>query len=89
MGTEILNPPPPLVQKLMELQAELLKHFPNNPNIVVAFNGQGGCLIGMEQQAMQALVKQSAPMSHKAVTNYSPYTTLDPSRRQALDYIAR
>ncbi len=59
MGTEILNPPPPLVRKLMELQAELLQHFPNNPNVVVAFNGQGGCLIGMENQAMENLVRNA------------------------------
>ena len=56
MGNEILNPPPPLVRKLMELQAELLQHFPNNPNVVVAFNGHGGRLIGMENQAMANLL---------------------------------
>jgi hypothetical protein len=59
MGQEILNPPPPLVRKLMELQAELRQHFPNNPNVIVAFNGHGGCLIGMEQQAMNNLINNT------------------------------
>jgi hypothetical protein len=61
MGTEILNPPPSLVTKLIELQAELHRHFPNNPNVVVAFNGHGGCLIGMENQAMQNLIRNAVP----------------------------
>ena len=61
MGMELLNPPAPLVRKLMELQAELLRCFPNQQNVVVAFNGQGGCLIGMENQAMQAMIQNAIP----------------------------
>ena len=61
MGAELLNPPAPLVRKLMELQAELLRCFPDQQNVVVAFNGHGGCLIGMEQQAMNNIIQQAAP----------------------------
>lgn len=61
MGAELLNPPAPLVRKLMELQAELLQCFPNQQNVVVAFNGHGGCLIGMEQQAMNNIIQAANP----------------------------
>lgn len=61
MGMELLNPPAPLVRKLMELQAELNRCFPNQKNVVVAFNGHGGCLIGMEQQAMNNIIQQAVP----------------------------
>jgi hypothetical protein len=61
MGTELLNPPPTLTLKLMELQAELNKHFPNQPNVVVAFNGHGGCLIGMDKQGMKEFIQTVQP----------------------------
>ena len=61
MGMELLNPPAPLVRKLMELQAELNRCFPDQKNVVVAFNGQGGCLVGMEQQAMQNIIQAAVP----------------------------
>lgn len=76
MGTEILNPPAPLVRKLMELQAELRQAFPNNPNVLVAFNGQGGCVIGMENQAMQDLVRNAVP-----ALNHNPVNALNNNLR--------
>lgn len=60
-GKKLLNPPPSLIKKLMEVQAELTRHFPNHPNVIVAFTGNGGGLFGMTKEAMEEFMKKNAP----------------------------